>query len=431
MSVHFISGKPGGGKSLYGMRLLLDELVHGSRPIVTNLAVKIPELNLYLQQVYPHAYNRRFTTTGRTIFDDVFLLIEDDLPKFFTLRAGGVRLVSSVTNDEWRSGKRPDYSIVQDSGVFYILDEVHIAFNARAWATTGHEVLYYLSQHRKLGDDVVCITQHVGNVDKQFRSVAQNYTYIRNLAKQKVGFFGLPSLFMRSTFSQPATDHAVPQESGSFTLDVSGLASCYDTAKGVGIHGRSGADTRARRRGLPWLLGFMLLAVALWVLFSLVPKIFVHVFRPRNLNHPSYSAPLKPAIVSAMHAPLLNPAPVQQMQLAKTPAPETFDRVGDVYCVGYHLRGGQATVILSDGRIAVSEDGEVQKILKRRVKAFGEWYEVRQNQNAYVSTEGAAQTHSATSEPAQQQLTVDTPPRPIILGQNGRDWSRRNAEPPK
>jgi len=38
-------------------------------------------------------------------------------------------------------------SQVNDAGVFFVLDEVHIAFNSRAWAETGAEVLYYLSDH--------------------------------------------------------------------------------------------------------------------------------------------------------------------------------------------------------------------------------------------------------------------------------------------
>ena len=41
MSIHFISGKPGGGKGLYCMKLILDELVKGRRPVVTNLPIKI------------------------------------------------------------------------------------------------------------------------------------------------------------------------------------------------------------------------------------------------------------------------------------------------------------------------------------------------------------------------------------------------------
>jgi zona occludens toxin (predicted ATPase) len=188
--------KPGGGKTLYAVRLIVDELVRGSRPVITNVPLNLGRLNEFLQQKFSDAFasaSARFqdgsgVESGREcdayvaemaahISNRVILLDEDDLPKFFTYRGGGVRL-DSVSNQDWKAGKRPDFRAVKDRGVFYVLDEVHIAFNARAWADTGHEVLYYLSQHRKLGDDVICVTQSVNNVDRQFRSVAQDYTYI-------------------------------------------------------------------------------------------------------------------------------------------------------------------------------------------------------------------------------------------------------------
>ena len=62
MSIHFISGKPGGGKTLYSVRLILDELVNGSRPIVTNVSLNLGRLNEYLQRAHPAAFARRFGT---------------------------------------------------------------------------------------------------------------------------------------------------------------------------------------------------------------------------------------------------------------------------------------------------------------------------------------------------------------------------------
>jgi len=53
MSLHFVSGKPGGGKSLYSMSLLQDELLHGDRLICTNLPLNLGELNAYLTEEFP------------------------------------------------------------------------------------------------------------------------------------------------------------------------------------------------------------------------------------------------------------------------------------------------------------------------------------------------------------------------------------------
>jgi hypothetical protein len=421
MSIHFISGKPGGGKTLYSVKLILEELIHGTRCIVTNVPLKIQELNSYLQREYPFAFQRRFIDPGLHISEVVILIDEDDLSKFFTFRGGGVRL-ESVSNAEWKCGKRPDYTSVKDGGVFYALDEVHIAFNSRAWADTGAEVLYYLSQHRKLGDDVVCITQSVGNVDKQFRSVAQDYTYIKNLAKQKVGLFRLPSIFTRNTYPQPATDTSKPMESGTFSLDVTGLASLYDTARGVGIHGRGGADTNARKKGLHWAWVIVGL-VALGVLLKYLPTILTHAF--------SHHAPMHQHQPAATNAPAAAPA-LPTFQPKPSPAPnrndssetkvaDTSPAVDDVYCCGFSLLGGQPVAIMSDGTQIGQEDG-LQKLAKKYIVVAGR----------KIPIHAKPEPEYIPHDPVIWPQPPASPPRPVndveILP---AIHSRFDAEPPK
>lgn len=276
MSVHFISGKPGGGKSMYAMKLLIHELRFGSRIIVTNLAIKFEGLGEYVANKWPDWYASQEPLRNR------FVMLEDaDLKSFFRFRGGGV-ILPAVSRDGWeKRGERTDYSLVKDGGVFYALDEVHIPFNARAWQDTGPEVLYYLSQHRKLGDDLLAITQFVGNVDKQFRTMTQDYTYLRNLSKERLGHFKLPSLFTRFTYAQPANGTEKPMESGMFRLDVEGLGSCYDTAKGVGIHGRA-ADTGQKKKGIHWALFPVCVALFLLGFFTLAPKVIAKLALPKS-----------------------------------------------------------------------------------------------------------------------------------------------------
>jgi len=211
MSIHAISGKPGGGKSMYAVRMMLDELVHGSRPIITNVALNLGRLNEYLQKEYP--------LKNIDIFARVRLMDDDMTGKFWTYRPKGrdewVR-IPTLSKEEWSSGKKPQYAGIEDAGVMYVIDECHNFFNSRAWTETGRDVLFYLSQHRKLGDTVVWITQAVMNVDKQFRSVTQDYTYLRNLTKEKMGLFRLPAMFVRKTYGSPATDIVQPMETGTF-----------------------------------------------------------------------------------------------------------------------------------------------------------------------------------------------------------------------
>ena len=240
---------------MYGLKLIIEELCVGQREIFTNVPLLLGELNAYLQRKYP---GRDCNACSR-----VRLLSDDETGRFWTLRPGGVQL-AVLSKADWSAGKQPDFSSVSDHGVMYVIDEVHNYFGARQWADTGRDVLFYLSQHRKLGDTVVCITQAIGNVDKQFRSVAQDFTFLRNLSKESYGKFRLPNVFIRKTYSSPPTDTAVAMETGTFRLDVTGLAACYDSAQGVGIHGRS-ADKMEMRKGVSivwYMVGLVVLVLA-------------------------------------------------------------------------------------------------------------------------------------------------------------------------
>lgn len=271
MAIHFISGKPGGGKTLYTVKLIIEELVFGSRCIITNVALNLGALNEYLQKTYP----------SKTIdlFSRVKLLEDEQAWQFFRYRPNGL-VLPEHTKEMWEKGLTPDYSKVTDSGVLYAIDEIHIGFNARKWMNTGQSVIYYLSQHRKLGDTVLCITQAIGNVDKQFRSVTQDFTYLRNVAKERMGLFNLPSVFIRRTYGEPYSANAVAMETGTFKLDVTGLASCYDTAKGVGIHGRGG-DTGEKKKGIHWLVLVIAIPSIVALLVWGLPKVVSGMFKPR------------------------------------------------------------------------------------------------------------------------------------------------------
>ena len=267
MSIHFVSGKPGGGKTLYGLKLIVEELVLGKREIFTNVPLNLPELNAYVQARYPGASVDLFR---------IRLLDDAEVALFWTYRPGGVR-IARLTKEQWGRGELPSYAGVADHGVMYVIDEIHNFFGARQWAQTGQDVLFYLSQHRKLSDTVICITQAIANVDKQFRSVTQDFTFVRNLSKETYGRFRLPGIFVRKTFSSPPTETTSPMETGTFKLDVAGLASCYNSAQGVGIHGRS-ADKGEVKRGLSWWWYFIIIGAVLFVVFGLVPRAVGRMF---------------------------------------------------------------------------------------------------------------------------------------------------------
>lgn len=284
MSIHIILGKPGSGKSLYATSRLIDELANGKRNVVTNLPIRPDRLNQYLQDKYPDRDCR--------MIQRLRMLTDDEMRQFWLYRGPDAEAGTSYPSDlpEFSAWTTPfDGSDSQDYvtayrrhvereqeayedakaelakrreqfikylgdlsgglGVAYFLDEAHIAFNARDWASLGRGAIHYLSQHRKLNDIVWPITQSPGNLDKQFRSVAEDFTVLRNEYMAKYGPFRGRGRFVRRIYLSEPTGNAEPFDKGTFTLDKEGIASCYDTAKGIGVHGTT-ADIGKRAKGI-------------------------------------------------------------------------------------------------------------------------------------------------------------------------------------
>lgn len=256
MSIHFITGKPGGGKSLVAVKYVVDELVHGTRTVVTNLGLKLPELNEYLQREFPFV--------GVDIFRRIRILEHEEVFQFWLHRgldaAASNGVVKWVEVPPSESNGHTDYTNA-GGPVMFVIDETHVFFGAREWAKNGKGAFFYLSQHRHLGDKVMCVTHVPKNVDRQFASVAQDFMQIRNHSKEKLGPFKLPNFFTFRIFQEPFTGSQSPSEFGTFRLNVKGLASCYDTSAGVGIGAALTADKQDAKKGWPIWLVFVAIAI--------------------------------------------------------------------------------------------------------------------------------------------------------------------------
>lgn len=354
MAIKAISGKPGGGKSMFATKLIIEELVHGSRCVVTNLPLRLPELNAYLQEKYPEK--------TINLFERVFMLDDDQAGQFWLHRgpeSSGVFVLEKET------GKMTYTVSGKPAGVMFVIDEIHNYFNAREWMKTGKGALYYLSQHRKLGDDVIWVTQSIGNVDKQFRSMTQDYTYIRNLGKERFGFFRSFPLFLRQTYLDPATATSSPMMTTTFTLDVKGIASCYDTAAGVGIKG-FGADIGERKKGLsPVYMILGVVAIAVGIMF--VPKLIGKVVGSLTKVNGS-----RPVAVDQVGGKKVDPLPAREKisepqkvevksltsnqagSMLATTGADTNKPVVITSLVVFGL--GKARIGLSDGRVITERD---------------------------------------------------------------------------
>jgi len=234
MAVEFITGKMGGGKTLYAVNLIVRELRISKRPIITNVPGKIDLVNEYMQQTYPEI---DCDTCGR-----LRLLEEEELREFYLVRGRYEKLtVRSVVDG------RPVLDKSQPvTPCLYVLDEIHTVFGSRSWQKNGSSALWYMSQQRHFGDDVVMITQNLQQIDKQLRDLGEQYHYVENLSKVKfMGLRGPAGRFLRSTFLTPISTSPngmnLCVETQVTKMDMK-IASLYDTSAGVGFVGGGGAD---------------------------------------------------------------------------------------------------------------------------------------------------------------------------------------------
>lgn len=272
MAIHFVTGRPGAGKGLYTMRLLIEEIRGSRRNIVTNFPILKDKLAEFLHEEYGQSFD---------ILDRICLLeSKEELSNFYRVRKlNADNTLNFLDAEKDSKGKAVGYDIdgAQDAGVFYVLDEVHIVFGARDWQEMGRAVLFYASQHRKLGDDVILISQAPKNVDSQFRSIAQDYTVLRNHGMEKFMFFKQPKMFGRSTFMNMPTGSRLdnPMETSYFKLNIK-QADCYETARGVGLGPKDGqkADKgKDGRKGISFWWLFPIIGLAGYLVY-LIPTYF-------------------------------------------------------------------------------------------------------------------------------------------------------------
>ncbi len=263
MSSRAISGRPGGGKSLYAVKLLLRELFETQRPIVTNLPLRLENTVKYCLK------NNR---DDIDVYSRIQILPDDLVPDFWRFRGSGIDPLPPCTNDQYKKGERPAFDQVQPGGVCYFLDEVHDFLNSRNWQKTGDGCLYYITKHRHLGDDVYWITQAIKNVDSQFRSVTQDFTYCRNYSKEKYRGFTKGKYFTATTYLEPLTwdqlrNNPDYQEQEKYPLEPD-VSACYYTSKQ-----KLAADSGVTAKGISmkWLfvgIGGLCLLAILGIIFA-------------------------------------------------------------------------------------------------------------------------------------------------------------------
>lgn len=380
MAIHFVTGRPGAGKGLYTIRLIEAELRGTNRTIITNFPLLTDKLAEVMHERHGDAFD---------ILTRVHLIESDDeLRNFYRIRGQHHEEADSWLGVEKdKKGKPVSYDIsgaFETGGVFYVLDEVHLVFGARDWQEMGRAVMYYSSQHRKLGDDVILITQAPKNVDNQFRSLAQDYTVLRNHGMEKIGWFKQPSIFGRRTYMNLPNPggNEQPMETSHFKLDKE-LADCYETERGVGIEkgvaSGAGADKGAdRREGWPWwifpLALVIFMSVAWYVIAVLPGKVIGKVAEmPQDAIKKQNAVEDRNASIKRLKGVLRDQQDQErrrQPTVAQTGLPEPTEEFTPVEVfpevIGYaqtRYRGETRLMFsISDGRVLTTGTGQITKL---------------------------------------------------------------------
>jgi len=349
--INFVTGRPGGGKSLYGVMQICRELEISERIIVTNLSLDLVALAAWAHE----KISKPVDVAGRVKF------LEDQYVSEFWLWAPAGRLPGR-RNMPGMDRDVPDFSPRSEGwpGCLYVIDEVHLFFNAREWQKVSFDAEFFMSQHRKLRCDVILISQHPEKVDKNFRRNAQDFTTIRNLGNEKFLLgVSFARLFRYSTYldmPRPGSNEH-PMETGMFKLNVKEYGSLYDTSAGVGLTGRIATNEKPKGRS-PLLL--VVACVVLIIVAFLTPKAVGSLmnYGVSSLMHYSGHAsdglvkksggasaamagPVAPVVAGAAVA---SPEPTnQQTSVTRTNAP--------LEVVGIVRVPMNEKVLLSDGRI--------------------------------------------------------------------------------
>lgn len=116
----------------------------------------------------------------------------------------------------------------KDCPVLCILDEIHLYHNARDWSQASRGLLQWLTQSRKLFVDIIAITQHRNNLDKQWVRLVERYFRFRDLRRFKMPGLGISFPFFQCLSVEIDTDGKTVIDRKWERFDIP-VFSCYSS----------------------------------------------------------------------------------------------------------------------------------------------------------------------------------------------------------
>ncbi len=377
-------GKPRNGKSLKAMMRILWTLQNTKRYIVTNMVIDFDRV-----QDWCDARGLKIWARAR-----IRILSTKEEMRHFWLYRDGMELARPADYDEPKGKGDVDYTVLftdprffdgensegipVQRGTLYVIDEIHTLYPARGWQGTPRHADFYCSQHGKLNDEIIFITQNTKLVDPNFYRLAQEFHYVRNHRLLKHGKFRGADKFVATIYEAPAATGKEPtMNTETFALDLE-VACCYDTAAGVGMPGGTAADVGARAKGVPLWSVWAVLVVAIafaWWAFGAVSEAGVRLANGVIENGTLSGEPMR--VVGADAAASPAPAPsaeqaVKQVVPRREKGTSYLATEGGVTVVRYYVDGYSARVELSDGRILDQDSPRLGAIGHNWVEVDGE-----------------------------------------------------------
>lgn len=197
--IYFYSGTPGSGKSLHVAQDIIDWLVYKKKRVIANF-----EIN---RNIINKGFFRRSSKNG-----DNFHYISNN-------KLNVKSLVSFAEKNHVRG---------KEAQTLLIIDECQLIFNPREFSRADRlEWNHFFTQHRKLGYEVILISQMDRLVDRQIRGL---FEY--EIKHRKVNNFKFGCFFPFATFCAVTYWYGVRERLGcSFFFYKRKLGDLYDSYK--------------------------------------------------------------------------------------------------------------------------------------------------------------------------------------------------------
>jgi len=242
--IHFVTGKPGAGKSRYLVLLLRNFLRNNTGGVATNipLAYKPWCLGRIPQRGMESVWDEWFRE--EVPFGRIRLLAEEEVRTFYRWRLNRDGVWIDI-GDDWGAAKGTP-------GMLYLIDECWREWGSRDWASRkGDRFLSYAPVHRHLGDEVYLATQQRDQVDVALRRLAQDFQEVRNYKWERTLTFFKALPRTRVVVCQDENMRVVTE---CRRLNYpNAINHCYDTTGGVGRGASvSAGDVERKQSGISW-----------------------------------------------------------------------------------------------------------------------------------------------------------------------------------